>query len=65
MGLYPPRSVLPFGDQQDVNTLKFDPIAEAAFCFASVTFGVRAIITDVSEAEITLDRSALQRTTQM
>jgi len=31
-----------FGDQQNVNTLQFDPIAKAAFGFASASFEVRA-----------------------
>ena len=42
MALYFPRSVLPFGDQQEVDTPQFDPIAKAVFGFASVTFEVRA-----------------------
>ena len=42
MGLYSPRSVLPFGDQQDVDTLQLDPVARAIFGFADVTLKVRA-----------------------
>ena len=42
MGLYSQRSVLPFGDQQDVYTLQFNPISKAVFGFASVTLEVCA-----------------------
>ena len=42
MGRYLPRSVLPFGDQQDIDVLQFDPIAKAAFDFARITFEVCA-----------------------
>ena len=54
MALYSPRSVLPFSDQQEVDTPQFDPIAKVVFGFASVTFEVRAQDFARSEAEITL-----------
>ena len=38
----PPIWHLPFGDQQEIDTFQFNPVAKAVFGLAKVTFEVRA-----------------------
>ena len=42
MGLSSQRLVLPYGDQEGIDTLQLNPIAKAVFGVATVTFEVRA-----------------------
>jgi len=56
-------SSISYGDQ-DVDTLQLNPIAKAAFGFASVTFEVR-LSPLLSEAEMTLGCPALEGKEQL
>ena len=42
MGLSSQRSVLPYRDKEEINTLQLNPIAKAVFGVATITFEVRA-----------------------
>ena len=47
MGLSSLRSVLPYGDQEDIDTLQLNPISKAVFGVATVRFEVRACSWDI------------------
>ena len=43
LALHSLRSVLPFGNQQDIDTAQLDPIAKVVLGVAKVIFEVRAL----------------------